>query len=74
MIFTVARRDSENYLLYHDTVDAHVNVASGEVEQVHPAESKREYQEAQVLLPPVQIQSGWDQEEGALKQTVQALQ
>ena len=39
-----------DYLLYHDAVDAHVYVAPGEVEQVHPAESETQHVEAEVLL------------------------
>ena len=44
-------------LLYHDAVDAHMSVAPGEVEQIHPAESETQHQEAEVLLMPTQIQS-----------------
>ena len=51
------------YLLYHDTIDAHVSVSPGEVEQVHPAESETQHQEAEVLLLSTQIQRGGDQEE-----------
>lgn len=58
------------YLLYHDAVDAHVYITTGEVEQVHPAEGETHYQEGQELLPPAQIQPGRDQEESALQQTV----
>lgn len=54
------------YLLYHDTVDAHVPVAPGEVEQVHPTQGETQHHDAQVLLLPEQIQPSWDQEEGAL--------
>lgn len=45
-------------LLDHDAVDAHVFVAPGEVEQVDPAESQTHHQEAQILLPPRQVQAG----------------
>lgn len=44
-------------------------VAPGEVEQVDPAESETHHQEAQILLPPAQVQASCDQEEGALKET-----
>lgn len=64
----VLQRDRKN-LLYHDAVDAHVFVTPGEVEQVDPAESETHHQEAQILLPPSQVQANWDQEEGALKET-----
>lgn len=47
-----------HYLLYHDTVDAHVYVTPGEVEDVDPAESKRHHQKAQVFLLPTCIQPG----------------
>ncbi len=59
-----------DYLLYHDAVDAHVYVAPGEVEQVHPAESKTQHKEAQVLVPPFQIQPSRDEEEEALEEAV----
>lgn len=58
-----------SYLLYHDAVDSHVFVTPWEVEQVDPAESETDHQEAQKLLPPHQVQAGWDQEEAALEET-----
>lgn len=58
-----------DYLLDHDAVDAHVSVAPGEVEHVHPAESETQHQEAEVLLLPAQIQHSCDQEEDALHKT-----
>jgi len=58
-----------DYLLDHDAVHAHVFVAPGEVEHVHPAESKAQHQEVEVLLLPEQIQAGRDQEEDALRKT-----
>lgn len=60
------------YLLYHDAVDAHVFVASGEVEHVHPAESKTQHQQAEVLPPPEQVQPGGGQEQGALHKTTKS--
>lgn len=60
----------EGYLLYHDTIDAHVLVAPGEVEYVHPAESKTQHQEAEVLIPPKQVEPSGDQEEDTLQKTI----
>lgn len=59
------------YLLYHDTVNAHVPFPPGEVEHVHPAQSQTQHQEAQVLVPPAQIQSGCGQEQDGLEKTAE---
>lgn len=68
-MFTVCFVSCVYYLLYHDTVDAHVFVAPRVVEQVHPAESETRHQEAEVLVLPAQIQHGWNQEERTLHKT-----
>lgn len=58
----------------HDTVDAHVFVPSGVEEQVDPAESQTQHQEAQVLLPSTQIQPGSRKKEDGLRKTVHGTQ
>lgn len=59
------------YLLYHDTVNAHVYFPPGEVEHVHPAQSQTQHQEAQVLVPLAQIQSNRGQEQDGLEKTAE---
>lgn len=59
-----------DYLLYHDAIDAHVYETPGVVEYVHPAESKAQYQEAQVLFTAEHVQYSWQNEEEALQETV----
>ena len=48
-IYTLVIPLPREYLLYHDTVDAHVFQAPGKVEQVDPAQHHAENHEAQVL-------------------------
>lgn len=57
------------YLLYHDTVDAHVSVSPGEVEQVDPAESQTQHKEPQALHPPTAVQHRGGQEDRLQKTT-----
>ena len=57
------------HLLYHDAVDAHVLGSSGEVEEVHPAESQTEYHEPKVLHPATKVECHRRQEENCLDET-----
>lgn len=71
VMFTVMQRNTETvHLLYHDAVNAHVSVSSGEVEQVDPAQSETQHHTAQVVFVPPQVQSRRQQEQSALHQTL----
>lgn len=70
VMFTVVQCQCVDYLLYHNTVDAHVSETSGVVEHVHPAESQAQHQKAEVLVLTAQIQHCRAEEEDALCKTV----
>lgn len=55
------------YPLYHNAVDAHVLGAPEEVEEVDPAESQGEHQEAHILPSPAGVQHCWEQQERCLQ-------
>lgn len=57
------------YLLYHDTIDAHVFLTPGEVEDVDPAQSQTQHQEGKVFVPATEIHPCCCQEEESLEKT-----
>ena len=58
-----------NYLLYHDSIDAHVLGPSGVVEHVDPAESKTQHHAPKVLFSTTEVEHRGGQEKHCLEKT-----
>lgn len=68
-VLVMASSCAPSYLLYHHTVNTHLDLTPGEVEDVDPAQSQTQHQEGEVFVPVDQIQHCCSQEEGGLEET-----